>query len=510
MKTMFIPRWLGVAAMSGLLLACANTGGVAPRSQLEFPALANADMGAAVRAADQGAAWPESTWWHAWQDPQLNRLVDRAVAGHPDLRIAQARLDQAEAQARVAGAAGQLQGDLGSAIGHQRYPRYASPSPPGGHAVWSNSVGVNLAYDLDLWGRHRAATDAALNAAQAAAAERRAVQLALHTAVVRAYVQLALQFELLDAAQALQAQAAKQRNIAVERRRAGLGTELDVTRAEAQLAASAGEVEAVGRRTALSRHQLAALTGQGPGGGNAIERPTLQLAVPVNLPAHLPMGLLGHRPDIVALRWQVESAAKGMDVAHAAFYPNVNLMGLLSLASTATFGGFLNFINDDAVGYRAGVAVSLPIFDGGRRQGQYGQAVAGYDLAVEAYHKGVLAAMQQVADQVVSLGALAREEGHAAQARDQAERAFALAERGYQAGITEYLDVLAAQSELNRQRQQVARLQSQRFEAWAQLMAALGGGMEEGEASAPTAGLAPAPSITDRQLPRAQEVPNAS
>ena len=154
-----------------------------------------------------------------------------------------------------------------------------------------------------------------------------------------------------------------------------------------------------------------------------------------------------------------------------------------SLASSATFGGFLNFIDNDALGHRFGLALSLPMFDGGRRQGQYGSAVARYDIAAETYNRAVLQAMQQVADQVSRLNALADQDLLAQQGLAQAERAQQLAQRGYRAGVTEFLDVLQAQSQLDRQQQQVAQVRAQRFEAWAQLMAALGGGLEEaGEA----------------------------
>ncbi len=472
--------WLA-AGLSGLLVACAQTGGITPKAVLTEPT--QLDLSGAIASAQRDVAWPKADWWTRWQDPQLDALVRQSVAQHPDLKVAQARSADAQAQARVAGAAQSLQGNGTAGLGRQRYPRYASPSPPGGHTVWSNSVGLDLSYDLDLWGRQRASVEAALGEAKASAAEMRAVQLALHTAVVRAYVQLSLQFELRDKGQALQATAKRNLDIVRARRGAGLATDLDQSRADAAQLDSAQAVSRAEQEIAVLRHQLAALTGQGPGAGAAITRPTLKLDLPIAVPAQLPAELLGHRPDIVALRWHVEAANHGIEVAHAAFYPNVNLVGLVSLASSATFGGFLNFIDNDALGHRFGLALSLPMFDGGRRQGQYGSAVARYDIAAETYNRAVLQAMQQVADQVSRLNALAEQDALAQQGLAQAERAQQLAQRGYRAGVTEFLDVLQAQSQLDRQQQQVAQVRAQRFEAWAQLMAALGGGLEEaGEA----------------------------
>ena len=369
------------AGVAGLLVACAQTGGVEPQASLTNAE--QLDLSGAIASASRNIAWPQSDWWTRWQDPQLDALVKAAVAQHPNLKVAQARLADAEAQARIAGASQSVQSNASAGLGRQRYPRYASPSPPGGHNVWSNTVGMDLSYDLDLWGRNRASVEAAVGEANASAAELQAVKLALHTAVVRAYVQLSLQFELRDKAKALASNADRNRKIVRARRSAGLATDLDRSRAEAVYLDNAQAISRADALIAVLRHQLAALTGQGPGAGDTIERPKLKLDAPIEVPANLPAELLGRRPDVVALRWHVEAASRGIDVAHAAFYPNINLVMLASLASSATFGGFFNFIDNDALGHRFGVAASLPLFDGGRRQGQYGSAVARYDVAAE-------------------------------------------------------------------------------------------------------------------------------
>ena len=469
-------RSLVALGVAGLLVACAQTGGIAPQSTLTDAQ--QLDVSGAIASASRDVQWPQSDWWTRWQDPQLNALVQQSVAQHPNLKMAQARLADAQAQARIAGASQSVQGGASAGLGRQRYPRYASPSPPGGHNVWSNTVGMDLSYDLDLWGRNRAAVEGAVGEANASAAEMQAVRLALHSAVVRAYVQLSLQFELQDKGKALAGNADRNLRIVRARKAAGLATDLDVSRANAAYLDSAQAVSRADAQIAVLRHQLAALTGQGPGAGEAIQRPSLKLDVSIEVPANLPAELLGRRPDVVALRWHVEAASRGIDVAHAAFYPNINLVALASLASSTTFGGFFNFVNNDAMGHRFGVAMSLPLFDGGRRLGQYGSAVARYDVAAETYNRAVLESMQQVADQISRLQALTEQNQLAEQAVGQAEHAQTLAQRGYRAGLTEFIDVLQAQAQLERQQQQVANVRAQRFEAWAQLMAALGGGVD--------------------------------
>jgi outer membrane protein TolC len=219
------------------------------------------------------------------------------------------------------------------------------------------------------------------------------VQLALETAIVRSYIELSLQYELLDAEQAIEERSRQTLDIVAKRAAAGLASRLDLSQAQAQVATDASQVEQTQRQITLTRHLLAALCGQGPGAADSITRPNLTLDLPIVLPSILPAELIGHRPDVVARRWRVEAESKGIAAAHAAFYPNIDLLAAASLTSAAPFGGFFNFINNEAVGHRVGAAVSLPLFDGGRLQGHYG-------AAVESYNQNVLLAMQQVADQV--------------------------------------------------------------------------------------------------------------
>jgi len=476
------PAWL-VAAIAVLLSGCIGTGGVRPRSTvLDASRL---DPGAALTGAPADGMWPATDWWTRWHDPQLDQLVKRAIAEQPSLRLAQARLDQAQAQARVAGAADLPQVGVAADLGRERYPRYATPSPPGGYTVWSNHVGATLSYDLDFWGRNQAELQGALDVVHASTVESHGVRLALETAVVRAYIELSLQYDLLDAETVIAEQSRQTRSIVAQRAAAGLASRLELSQADAQAAIEASQLEQTRRQIALAGHTLAALSGQGPGAGDAMTRPRLALDVPVALPTRLPAELIGRRPDIVAQRWRVEAASQGIAAAHAAFYPNIDLVATAGLTSATPFGGFFNFLNSDAIGHRVGAALSLPLFDGGRLQGQYGEAVAGYDAAVESYNQSVILAMQQVADQVVSLQSLAAQQQQAEQAVAAATSAHELAVQGYRSGVTEFLNVIATESTLLRNRQQLAAIQARRLDSWALLMQALGGGLENDAEVAP-------------------------
>jgi NodT family efflux transporter outer membrane factor (OMF) lipoprotein len=467
-------RALSAGTFCLLLCSCITSGGIRPHETSLNPA--SLDPGNAIRATRQDAAWPTDSWWRQWGDPQLDTLVSEATAGNPGLKEAQARIDNARYQAQVAGAAEAPQASVGGDFNRQRFARYTTPAPPGGTTVWNNSVAADLSYDLDLWGKNRAIREGALDAVQASVADDRFAVVELQTAVVRAYVQLALQYALLDAYQQVQDQEQHTLDIAKRRLEAGIGSRLEVSQATTQAAMSVTKVQEAQQQLALSRIDIAALAGKGAGYGDSLKRPALALDVPIALPASLPVDLIGHRPDIVAARWRVLATEKGIAAAHAAFYPDINLLATASLGSAATFGGFFNLLSSNGAGHSLGAAISLPVFDGGRLRGEYGVAVSERDAAVDAYNAAIVDAMRGVAAQVTSLRALDAQQASIDNTLDAANDAWRLAQSGYRNGITEFLNVLAAQNALLAQQERRAGVQAERLDAWALLMKELGGG----------------------------------
>ncbi|WP_224013466.1 efflux transporter outer membrane subunit [Paraburkholderia tropica] len=468
-------------AAAVLLSACIDSGGIHKKaSMLDAASL---DPGAALRATQADAQWPRGDWWRQWHDAQLERVVADATAGNPDLQAFAARVDAARFQTEIAGASAWPQANVDGEFERRRYARYTTPAPPGGTTVWSNSIGATLTYDLDLWGKQRAIREGALDRLHASAADARFAEVELQTGVVRAYVQLSLDYALADAYAAIQDQQRRTFDIATQRWHAGIGSRLEAAQAQTQLSTSATRLQRAQQQIALDRLAIAALAGQGPGYGDALARPTLALSVPLALPSALPAELVGHRADVVAARWRVLASEQGIDAAHADFYPDINLLATASLGSAATFGGFFNFVNSDGVGHGVGAAISLPIFDGGRRRGQYGVAVSSRDAAVDAYNRTVIDAMRDVAAQAISLRALDEQQASTEATLDAARTAYRLADEGYRSGISEFLNVLAAQNAQLLQEQSLALVQAQRLDAWAQLMRALGGGYV-GEATA--------------------------
>ncbi|WP_413628431.1 efflux transporter outer membrane subunit [Herbaspirillum frisingense] len=463
--------------IAAALAGCADQGGIQPQAHVRD--VAALDAGQAIRQAGSEAGWPQRAWWQVYGDTQLDQLVSRAVAGNPSMAVAAARVRQARSLA-VATHAGELpSAQLDVAVGRKDWSDnvYYGASFRD-KLTWNNTATLGLSYNVDLWDRNKNATLRAEDEMHAVAADARAAQLDLEGNVVRTYVQLALQYGLLDNTEAMLKEEQKILDLAHRRFKGGLGTQLEITQAEAPLPETRRQIEALQESIALIRNQLAALLGAGPGAADGISRPTLQLQAAIGLPSALPADLVGRRPDISAARWRVEAAGKGIAVAKAAFYPNINL--LAGIGPAAAGGGLFSFLSAPNLQTTYGPAISLPIFEGGRLRGQLGAASAGYDIEVEHYNALLSQALKGISDQVVTLQSVARQQEQAQQSVQAAQKNVDIATRAYQRGLTDYLNILHAQTQWLRQQQIVQQLQAQRLAAYAALQTALGGGMDNG------------------------------
>lgn len=475
--TFFMPLVL-MLSISG----CANfPKTTVPNShQLEVKDL---NAGSAIASAvKKHTPWPSQQWWKVYGDPQLDRLVTEAVVGNPTMGIAQARVAKVLALSEVAGSAllPSLQTD--AAFNRQLFSEnHFTKAPYAGNWAWNNLAALDLAYNLDLWGKNRSTLSSALDYVEVAKAEAQEVQLSLETAVVRSYVQLSLQCVLRNVAQSTLRQRQEILDITRKRFAAGLSTELDLRQAETPIPAAWAELERISESIELARNQLAALMGKGPGDGETIKRPALLLNVPIQLPDALPADLLGRRPDVTAQRWRVEATGKSIDAAKAAFYPNINLMALTGLQSL----GFGQLLSPGSLIASFGPAVSLPIFDGGRLRSQLQATTADYDMAVESYNGTVIRALENVSDQVVSLRSIEKQRKYSAAASTLADRAYDIALQGFRAGFTDYLNVLNAQNQTLVEAQRKAQLDARFLDAHATLMQAIGGGMPVASPPAP-------------------------
>src|SRR6185312_6069257 len=318
-------------ALAALLSGCASMEGLQTRSQPADAARLEATR-TFEGAKSDASAWPAEEWWRALGDPQLDQLMQEALAGSPSLRLARARVDRALAFAEAAGAPlmPQLNGSVDAT--RQRFSKNGLIPPPfAGQWRWQNQAQLNFSYEFDFWGKNSAAYASALGQAKAAEVDAYAARLVLASGIARAYAQLARAYDQLDLARETIAQREKTRSLVAERLQAGLDSRIELKQAEAALPEARQRAIQLEETIALARNQIAALAGQGPDRGLALERPTLAVTGAPALPSLLPVDLLGRRPDVVAGRWRVEAAAKDIDNARAQFYPNINLIAFAGL-----------------------------------------------------------------------------------------------------------------------------------------------------------------------------------
>jgi len=465
-----MPRSLFLTtAVFGLLAGCASVPDLGPKP---VPATAESLEANATFAGAQGE-WPAEGWWQGLGDAQLDTLIAEGLKGSPDVAIAAARVRAAEAMAQQAGAALLPRvGAEGSVGGTQQSKNMGIPPdfvPDGiqdtGH------IAATFSFDLDLWGRNRAALAAATSEAEAARVDAAQARLMLTTGIAAAYADLAGYYRALDVANDAVRVRTASADLSGERARAGIENQASQRQAESRAASARADVVALEEAIATTRNRLAALVGAGPDRGLSIARP--QMARPsLGLPANAGIDLIGRRPDIVAARLRSEAAAKRIDVARADFYPNISLSALVGLQSL----GLSNLFKSGSEYGNGGAAISLPIFEGGRLQGRYRGSRADYDVAVATYDRTLIGALRDVADIVASRAATERQLVGRREALTAAAEASKLAGLRYRAGLSNQIVQLTAEDSMVALDRAVADLEARQLSLDIALIRALGGG----------------------------------
>lgn len=465
------PSFLSTALLA-LLAGCAAVPDLGPKPVPAAPET----LASNVSLASAEAAWPVEGWWQAFGDAQLDALMTEGLARSPDVALAAARVRAADALARQAGAA--------------LAPRVAAETSAGGVQQSANMgippqfvpdgiedtgrLAATFTFDLDLWGRNRAALAAATSEAEAAHVDAAQARLMLTTGIAAAYADLAGYHAALDVAEEAVRIRAASAALSGERVTAGLENRATERQAESRAAAARADAAALEEAVLLTRHRIAALVGAGPDRGLSLTRP--QLAAPsIGLPPAAGIDLIGRRPDIVAARLRTEAAAKRIDVARADFYPNISLSALVGLQSL----GLSNLFSAGSEYGNGGAAISLPIFDGGRVAGRYRGARADFDTAVASYDRILIAALREVADIVASRDATARQLAERRAAAAAAAEAADIAGQRYRAGLSNRIAALTAEDSMVASNAAVADLEARQRGLEIALIRALGGGYRE-------------------------------
>jgi NodT family efflux transporter outer membrane factor (OMF) lipoprotein len=466
-----------MSALIGAMLAagCASTGGLTTQASLQS---ANA-LAAQKSLADTTiapASWPRSDWWTSFGDRELDGLIDEALAGSPTLKVAAARTRKALSLVDTSKAALYPRVDGDYEATRERFAGHGLVPPPAAGA-WGtvHQLQATLNWELDFWGKNRAAYESALGQARATEVDAYAARLALSANIAQAYVQLQRAYLQLDVAQQTLQEREQIFALTRDRNVAGIDSRLELKQAESALPATREQIAQLEETIALTRNQLAALLGQGPDRGLAIARPDAHALGAVALPANVPAELLGRRPDLIAQRARVEAAQKDIAVAKAEFYPNVNLIAFIGLQSLGSAG----FLSAASRTLGVGPAVSLPIFDAGRLRANLAGKDADYDIAVEAYNQTLADALRDVVDALASFRSVAEQRKQQTQALATAQEAYDLALLRYREGIGNYLQVLSAEQPLLAQQSLEADLKSRELSLSVDLARALGGGFDD-------------------------------
>lgn len=459
-----VPALLVLAVLG--LSACADLSGIAPQAHLNDAAA----LGLPTTATEDFR--PTAQWWRDFDDPQLSRLIEQALTANPSLKVVQARLARAQAGVDKTAAAAKPQLSAKLDATRQLYSANGMvPASLGGSVSSSGTAQINGAWELDFFGKNRAALDAALGSVGAAQADAAAARILLATQVARGYFQLVRLNEQLGVAQQQLVQRRQLLKLVQDRVNAGMDTRLELLQAQAALPEAQLQMEMLQEQSVLAGNALNALLGQ--------QNTPLTLVLPaqsaihsITTPTQLPSDLLGRRADIAAALWRVEAATRDVELATAQFYPNINLTAFAGFSSI----GLDRLISAGSQQWGVGPALHLPIFDAGRLRAMLSGKTADLDAAIESYNAAVIAAVHDALDQVTSRLAIGRQQTDQQAALTFAENAHEIAVQRYEAGLGNYLQVLIAEAAVLHQRRQHVDLIARAIDTQLLLIHALGGG----------------------------------
>jgi multidrug efflux system outer membrane protein len=446
------------------LLGCATRGA---------PPLPPADLPAGWSAKGAGDGDPVSAaWFRGFGSAELDSLVAAAEHDSLDLQAADARLRQADARARAAGAAILPQVDFGASSN-----TFAGHSSQGSAHETDSGALLSASYEIDFWGKNRDAHESALALRKSSEADRAVVALSTVTAVANTYFQVVAFREDTASAQLAARNAHRLLDLVDARRQAGLSNPTEVAQQRAAVATAGIRVHELESQEVEAEAALAILVGRKPGTLQIAQRRLTDFTEP-RVAAGLPMQLLTRRPDIFSAEETLHSAHADLLQARAAFLPSLTLTGSGGVQNPAVQAALLTLPGTGptlAVG--AGLVQSL--FDGGRLRAARDEASAQELEMVAHYRDAILRALWDVETALSAIGHLDLEADAQQESLTQTELALSGAEARYRAGSGDFLTVLDAERAAITAREQMTQYKLARLQAVVGLCKALGGGWEE-------------------------------
>jgi multidrug efflux system outer membrane protein len=463
-----------------VLAGCSTTPAFAPTAAPEAPA-AFKEAGDRWINLPPAGAQPRGEWWRVFADPALDELVARADAHSTSLQTAAARLAEARALLRDANAS--LWPQVGVAAGVARATIQPGQGGAPGQAFNLGTAGVNASWEPDVFGKLAQARDAAALDARSRAALLQDTKLLVESEVAQAYFGLrALDAERLIVRRTVDAYRDTLR-LTERRYQAGDVAELDLARAQAEVASTSSQAIALDRDRATHEHALAVLLGELPS-TFALPMAAGWGDTPPVVPPGVPSTVLARRPDVAAAQLAMQAAEARAGVARKAWFPDIALTASAGYAST-DLGRLFDW---SARAWGIGALLSLPVFDAGRREAGVQAADAQWDAAAASYRDQVLGAFRDVEDQLSSLRLLASQAETQAEAVEAATRATALSDTRYRNGLVSQLELLDAQRSELADRRVAVQVRGAQYQATIGLIRALGGSWSDTAAGTPTAG----------------------
>jgi NodT family efflux transporter outer membrane factor (OMF) lipoprotein len=475
MKALIAYRLPTLLALSLALSACA-IGPDYQRPQLQTPAQFKQIEG--WTQAKPGDVLERGSWWQLYGDAELNALVERLNISNQNLAASEAQYRQARALVRGARAA--FYPSLSSSAGATRSSQASGSNNNSGSTTTSTGdisknyeLGLNAAWELDIWGKLRRSLESSRAGFEASAADLAALKLSLQAELVQNYLQLRVlddQQRLLDATVAAYARSLK---LTENQYNAGIVPKSDVSQALTQLKSTQAQAIDLKWQRAQLEHAIAVLIGVPPSELSIAVREQLP-ALP-EIPVALPSQLLERRPDVAAAERRVIAANAEIGVAEAAWYPD------LTISASGGYRGssFADWIDLPNRFWSLGPQLALTLLDGGARSAELERSEAAYDQTVAQYRQSVLASFREVEDYLVQLRVLQQEAVIQQEALDAARESLRLIENQYRAGTVDFNSVVNVQATaLSNERTNLSLLGS-RLTASVQLIAALGGGWQQ-------------------------------
>jgi outer membrane protein, multidrug efflux system len=428
-----------------------------------------------------------ASWWEGFGDPELDKLVSRAVAQNLDVQTAAARIREARAREIAAGASSKPQVDAQSSATRQRISENAIPLPPGaggsggsfglpGSEFTTFRVGFDASWEIDLFGKTRRSVEAARARTGEALWNQRDVQVSVAAEVADAYLTLRTLQQRIATAEAELARQQRFERLVAARARGGLVTGQDLEQQRSERSTAAAALPGLHAQAETQIHAIGVLTGDTPEALIAeVSPPAAMPPAPPDIPAGLPSDLLRRRPDIRAAERELAASTADIGVAVADLYPRFSLTAAPTLVSTA----LASLIEWGSRSFSIGAALDWPLLNGGRTRGNIAVANARQEQALIAYRKSVLQALQDVED------SLSRSDGDRRQVADlqdalrTATRAEEIARTRYRGGLVTYSDVLQAQARRIKLEDQLTETRGTLARDTVALFKALGGGWPE-------------------------------